>query len=199
MKKLIMSSVVAATVLSGVSSADMKVGLGVDVLTNIDNPIASFTSTPIAGKIGSTPVVRVPIVFDALRVEPRLAYASTSNDQGGGTSKDGSLVAGGLGAYYTFADWGDAGMYAGANVDYYGVNGPDGKGGTTSYISALVMAASIGVEYFMVKDHFSVASELGFSYTSTTYPSGTGANPGTKDVKGSDINPVTSLTMRYYF
>ena len=90
-------------------------------------------------------------------------------------------------------------MYAGGNVDYYGVGGPDGKGGTTSYITALVMAGTIGVEYFIVKDHFSVASELGFSYTATTFPKGTGANPSTSDVKGSDINPVTSLTMRYYF
>ncbi len=202
MKKIIASTVLVAGMLTTSAMADVKVGLGVDVMNTYTNPVGSLNGGSFGGIIGSTPVIRVPVDMGAYRIEPRIAYISASSDYVAGGTQDDSLMAFGVGAYYKLANSENSNIYVGGQADYFMVGKettPVVGASVTTDINALAFAAVVGAEFFMTPN-FSLASELGLQYTSTTVVDGTFTTTGAKaDVVGTDIAPVTSVTFRYYF
>jgi hypothetical protein len=179
MKKVILSTIAAAALTTS-AMAEMKIGVGVDVMTNITSPTA--TAGTFSAAIGSTPVVRIAIdgLVPGLRVEPRFAFTShtSENDTTGGSDK--TLLAMGVSAYYDLSKV----VSVGVVVDSYttATNGTDTATGLT--LGAVVKAEA------EIAANFTVASELGYASTSTT-PTGAKAE--------SDLQPITSVTFRYFF
>jgi len=196
MKKILASTILAAGVLTTAAQAEVKVGLGVDVFNTYSNPAA--TSGPGLGDtLGSTPVVRVPVTFGAWRVEPRIAYISGStNNDNIKTTDTASFLALGIGGYYKLANEKNYNMFVGGHIDSYGLTLNSGvSGAKDTEVSGLQVGAVVGVEYFMVENVFSLSSELGYAYTSTSVDPGSPA----KTIDSTQIHPITSVTFRYYF
>ena len=180
MKKVILSTIAAAALTTS-AMAETKVGLGVDVMTNITNPIA--VSGTLSASIGSTPVIRVSIdgLADGVRIEPRFAYISADNATTG-TSVVKTMTVMGIGGYYDLSKTVSVGAY----YDTYALT----TGGATA-ANGTSMAVVLKAEAEIAKN-FSIASELGYAMTATTEISGTAGDT-------NDMHPVASVTMRMFF
>ncbi len=197
MKKLLVSTIAAAAIAT-TASADMKIGVGIDLMTNIANPTAATVDEGLAdfaSAIGSTPMIRVDIdgLVDGLRVEPRLAYISASNpnNKGAGTKMDTAALTGfGIAAYYDLSKV----ISVGASYDILSVTFSDsGTTGADGSAKGSLMGVMLKGEVELGKG-FTVASELGFVSSSTTTTSGTTTY---KAITG--LAPHTSVTLRYFF
>ena len=179
MKKVILSSIVAAAIATS-ASAGMKVGMGVDMLTTISNPVA--TAGTFGASIGSTPVVRIPVDLDGgIRVEPRIAYATATNDFTGADVAT-TLTVMGIGGYYNLSET----LSVGGMYDMYTVTSDSAAAEATGTSMGVVLKAEVAVG-----KNFTVASELGFASTTTTMTA--------NDAAETTLAPVTSVTFRYFF
>lgn len=202
MKKVILSTLAAAALVT-TASAEMKFGVGVDVMTNISNPAASMTGGQSFGaNIGSVPVIRVAIdgLVDGLRVEPRIAYTKSENPNGSQSDStgykgniDATMTAYGIGAYYDLTKV----ISIGASYDMYTMTTTAVKSTTDASAGAETKntGSSLGIVLKAeanIAENFTIASELGFASTTTT-PGQTGAKVM------SDLHPISSVTLRYFF
>ena len=194
MKKVILSTIAAAALTTS-AMAEIKVGVGIDAMLGYTNPTAAGVAnaagqTGFATVLGSTPVIRIDIdgVVPGLRIEPRFAYINATNDNNTGvanTADEATLLVMGLGGYYDISKL----LSVGAYYDMYTMTA--GNSGTTSDTTASSMAVLLKAETEIAAG-FTIASEIGYASTTTT-PAGAGA----KDI--TDLHPVTSITLRYFF
>lgn len=177
MKKLIVSTIAAAAIAT-TASADMKIGVGVDLMTSVANPVTASTTK---STIGSTPAIRIDVdgVVPGLRLEPTIAYISATNDAAGASTE--TYTAFGLNAYYDIAGPVSVGV-----LSNFGTSSSTAAGSTDTKMTKLGVVLKGEVE---LGKGFTVASELGLASNTTD----TGA------VKFSEIAPTTSLTLRYFF
>ena len=183
MKKLVLSTVAAAMVATSASA--VTVGVGVDLMTSVANPL---TAASTGTTMGSTPAVRVAIdgVVPGLRLEPTFAYMNATNDATGATTE--TYTSFGFNAYYDIAGAISAGL-----VTNFGTISSDATGNVDTSVSTIGVVLKGEVE---LGKGLTVASELGFASTSTVAGSAYG---GDGTVTFSQLAPVTSVTLRYFF
>ena len=183
MKKLVLSTVAAA--MMATSASAVTVGVGVDLMTSVANPL---TAASTGTTIGSTPAVRIAIdgVVKGLRLEPTLAYMNATTDAAGANTD--SYTSFGFNAYYDIGGAMSAGL-----VSNFGTISSDAVGNVDTSITTIGLVLKGEVE---LGKGLTVASELGFASTSTKMGSAYG---GDGTVTASQLAPVTSVTLRYFF
>ena len=176
MKKLVLSTVAAAMVATSASA--VTVGVGVDLMTSVANPLTVGTTD---STIGSTPAVRIAIdgVVPGLRLEPTIAYITATNDAAGASTE--TYTAFGFNAYYDISGPISAGL-----VTNFGTVSSDAAGAVDTSISKIGVVLKGEVE---LGKGLTVASELGFASSSVD----------TGTVVFTELAPTTSLTLRYFF
>ena len=122
--------------LATTASAELNVGLGFAA--------GASNATEAAG-------VRVPLDFDfGLRIEPELGF-----------SKHLTTVA--VGGYYTFMKVEEINLFSGVRLGY---TLSDLNYKTSSDVTGMSVQGLVGAEYFIVKNKFSVAAQVGLESTS---------------------------------
>ncbi len=195
MKKAIVASAVALTVLTTTATADVKVGLGFGI-----DALSSLTGL-LYGETGPISTIRVPIDFESgLRIEPDILIGSdmSESDSGTGTRERTSTTLGlGVGAYYSFLKKDKFDLYAGGRLGFtsynYDVNYKNTASTDYEYgANRVSLQGLVAAEYYFV-ENMSFAAQVGLeAYTEK----GTGDY---SDEKANGMGTVSSLVIRYFF
>ena len=178
MKKLVLSTIAAALVAT-TASADIKVGVGVDVMTSYA-PLAIGSGD----QVGSSPVVRIAVdgLVKGLRAELRYGTMSWTNGTDTATTTS-SMTIMGLGAYYDIA----GPIAVGGFVDSASSVTSDVADTETTLSMGIVLKAEAEIA-----KNFTIASEVGFVSNNTSDSAAT-------TVVSKSLLPTTSVTFRYFF
>ena len=178
MKKLVLSTV-ATALLATSAMAEIKVGVGIDVIT--DNSALAGAGTTV----GHTPAIRVAVdgLVPKLRAELRYATMSWTNGATEALATTTSVTSIGLGAYYGVTDLIAVGAFF------------DSASGVTADVDNTDSTTTVGLVLKAeteIAKNFTIASELGFAFNNTS-------DTATPDVVNKSMTPTTSVTFRYFF
>ena len=177
MKKIIAATTVALA-LATTASAELKVGVGMNLSDALNN--------------GSTSV-RVPLDFasigNGLRIEPELGYSSTTDSFGGTDLTDSAFIIG-VGGYYNLWSVDKINFYAGGRLaisngssEYTITDNRGRESKATSDYSSTSLQGLFGAEYGITND-LTVAAQAGLQFAG-------GDN--------SSVQTVGHVIVRYFF
>lgn len=173
MKKLIAASAMALALVT-TASAEMKVGVGLNIADVLN------------GNGGAT--IRVPLdgLVKDVRIEPELGFGS-GTDKGGSIDLESSYFTLACGGYYTLWNIDKVNIYTGGRfaINTKSSETPNGLGGTNSQSgTGFSLQGLFGAEYFLV-EQFSVAAQAGIEMNNDKFNSGFGT--------------VGHVVLRYFF
>ena len=181
MKKLVISTI-AAAMLTTAATAEVKVGLGVDVLGS-----GTLETTQ-----AEMPTLRVSIdgLMKGLRIEPRFNLWSTNN--GAATATKVSALTWGIGAYYDVVN--DVAL----GLTYVSKAANSTTVGTAAAVVTgnrdTNLAVSLKAEKELAKN-FAISYEVGYQFPTNTAVTA-GVDAATSDTA---MYPYSSVTMRLFF